>query len=58
MYFLLKAKGLNDNGYFLLINLTKVINLTIIQIEHLVKLVNGLVNKTTQSIHIGKCPSQ
>jgi hypothetical protein len=34
MYFLLQAKGLNDNGYLLI----KVTNLTTNQIEHLVKL--------------------
>ncbi len=38
MHFLLEAKGLNDNGYFLLINLTQMIGLTISQIEHLIKL--------------------
>jgi hypothetical protein len=43
---------------FLLINLTRMTNLTICQIKHLVKLVSGLVNKTTQSNQIGKCFSQ
>jgi hypothetical protein len=44
-------------GIFWLINFTRVTNLTISQIEHLVKLVNGLINKTTQFSQIGKCPS-
>jgi hypothetical protein len=43
---------------FRLINLTKVTDLTISQIGHLVKLVSGLANKTTQFSQIGKCPSQ
>jgi hypothetical protein len=34
MYFLLEAKGMNDNGYLL----TRMIDLIISQIEHLVKL--------------------
>jgi hypothetical protein len=34
-------------GIFLLINLAKMTDLTINQIKHLVKLVSGLVNKTT-----------
>jgi hypothetical protein len=37
-YFWLKTKGLNDMGIFWLISLTKVIDLTISQIEHLDKL--------------------
>jgi hypothetical protein len=43
MYFLLQAKGLNDNGYLLI----KVTNLTTNHFEHLVKLASALVNETT-----------
>jgi hypothetical protein len=45
-------------GIFLLINLIRVIDLTMNQIRHLIKLVSHLVNKTTQFSQIGKCPSQ
>jgi hypothetical protein len=45
-------------GIFLLINLIKMTNLTISQIKYLIKLVSSLVNKTTQSGQIGKCPNQ
>jgi hypothetical protein len=38
MYFLLEAKDWNNNGCFLLINLTKGTNLTINQFGHLIKL--------------------
>jgi len=44
-------------GIFWLINLTKMINLTISQIKNLVKLASALVNKTiyyTQSIGLIK----
>jgi hypothetical protein len=34
-------------GIFLLLNLTKITILTISQIKHLVKLVSGLIKKTT-----------
>jgi hypothetical protein len=34
------------------------IDLTISQIGHLIKLVSGLVNETTQYSQIGKCFSQ
>jgi len=36
-------------GIFSLINLTRVTNLKISQIRHLIKLVNGIINKITQS---------
>jgi hypothetical protein len=42
-------------GIFLLINLTKMIDLTINKIGNIIKLVNDLFNKTTQSSQIGKC---
>jgi hypothetical protein len=45
-------------GIFWLINLITVANLTINQIEHLIKLASDLVNKTTQSSWIIKCLSQ
>jgi len=43
---------------FQLINLIKMTNLTIIQIEHLVTLLSGLINKTTQFGQIRQCPTK
>jgi hypothetical protein len=40
-----RGQGLDQNGYVLINHLTRVIDLTISQIGHLVKLANALVNK-------------
>jgi hypothetical protein len=45
-------------GIFWLINLSKMIDLTINQIGHIVKLVSGVLNKAIQFSQINKCPGQ